>query len=443
MSTRPQNVGIKAIEVYIPRQVKLEKADGVSQGKYTIGLGQTNMSFVNDREDIYSFSLTVLSQLIKKNNIDVNNIGRLECGTETLLDKSKSVKTILTTLFGDNHDIEGVDNINACYGGSAAVFNSINWVESSSWDGRDAIVVAGDIALYEPGPARPTGGAGAVALLIGPDAPLVFDSSRGSYFDHVYDFYKANFKSEYPLVDGHFSLSCYVKALDYSYASYSKKAIKSGAQGIDNNAIGTTDRFDYNAFHVPNAKLVAKSYARLLYNDFRANPSLYPEIDQSLATVDYDVSLTDKNIEKTFVGLSKKLFAERVSPALIVPTNTGNMYTASVWGSLASLLYFVGNEKLQNKRIGLFSYGSGLAATLFSIQVKGDISSIAKSLDLDTKLNDREIVSPEAYLQSIDLREQAYGQKDYKPKGSIDHLREGTYYLTEITEKFHRHYEIK
>ena len=74
-----------------------------------------------------------------------------------------------------NFDIEGIDSKNACYGGTAALFNAINWVESSSWDGRNAIVVAGDIAVYAEGPARPAGGAGACAILIGPNAPVVFD----------------------------------------------------------------------------------------------------------------------------------------------------------------------------------------------------------------------------------------------------------------------------
>ena len=41
--------------------------------------------------------------------------------------------------------------------------------------GRYALVVAGDIAVYATGKARPTGGAGAVAMLIGPHAPLVMD----------------------------------------------------------------------------------------------------------------------------------------------------------------------------------------------------------------------------------------------------------------------------
>lgn len=98
-------------------------------------------------------------------------------GTETIIDKSKSVKTTLMDLFAEsgNTDIEGIDSKNACYGSTAALFNAINWIESASWDGRLAIVVAGDIAVYAEGAARPAGGAGAVALLIGPNAPVVFE----------------------------------------------------------------------------------------------------------------------------------------------------------------------------------------------------------------------------------------------------------------------------
>ena len=57
--------------------------------------------------------------------------------------------------------------VNACYGGTAALLNALAWVESSGWDGRYAIVVCADIAIYADGPAKPTGGCGAVALLVG------------------------------------------------------------------------------------------------------------------------------------------------------------------------------------------------------------------------------------------------------------------------------------
>ena len=55
--------------------------------------------------------------------------------------------------------------------------------------------------VYAEGPARPTGGAAAIALLIGPDAPIAFESKiRGSHMSHVYDFYKPDLASEYPVI---------------------------------------------------------------------------------------------------------------------------------------------------------------------------------------------------------------------------------------------------
>lgn len=123
----------------------------------------------------------VTSSLLKKYDIDPRSIGRIDVGTETIIDKSKSVKTILMDLFAPsgNTDIEGIDSKNACYGGTAALFNAVNWIEGSSWDGRYALVVAGDIAIYAEGAARPVGGAGAVAMLIGPNAPLVMERKSG------------------------------------------------------------------------------------------------------------------------------------------------------------------------------------------------------------------------------------------------------------------------
>ncbi|XBW37961.1 hypothetical protein QEN19_003546 [Hanseniaspora menglaensis] len=447
----PQNVGIKAIEIYIPNQCvsqeDLEEYDNVSKGKYTIGLGQTKMGFVNDREDIYSMSLTVLSKLIKNNNIDVNNIGRLEVGTETLIDKSKSVKSYLSSLLGDNHDTEGIDTINACYGGTNALFNALNYVESQYWDGRDCIVVCGDIAIYEKGAARPTGGAGTVAMLIGANAPIVFDHVRGNYMENAYDFYKPDFTSEYPVVDGHYSLSCYVKALDFAYKSYSEKAIKKGLveNPISADCAGVLNHFDYNIFHVPTCKLVNKSYARLLYNDFRNDTTgtVLPELNPEFRELSLEDSLKNKDLEKHSVKLAKPFFDERVASSLTGPTNIGNMYTGSVYSSLCSLLEFVGNDKLQGKRVGMFSYGSGLAASLFSFQVKGDLTNIISNLKLGEKLNKREIATPKEYEAAIELREQLHLKKDVEPKGSIEHLTSGAYYLTKIDDKWRREYAIK
>jgi hydroxymethylglutaryl-CoA synthase len=302
---------------------------------------------------MYSLALTTVSSLFKKYNIDPKNIGRLEVGTETLLDKSKSVKSVLMQLFEEsgNFNVEGVDTVNACYGGTNALFNSVNWIESSGWDGRDAVVVAGDIALYKKGNARPTGGAGCVAMLIGPDAPVVMDAGlRGSYITHAYDFYKPDLNTE--AVD-----ACY-KA--YNAREQTLKTQANGTNGLNGHSqeLETPlDRFDYMCFHAPTCKLVSKSYARLLYNDFLANPSnpIFAEVSAELRDLDYATSVTDKTVEKTFLGLAKKRFNARVQPSIEVPTMCGNMYCGSVYGSLCSLLSNLDGENSTGKRIGMFS----------------------------------------------------------------------------------------
>lgn len=58
-------------------------------------------------------------------------IGYLEVGTETLIDKSKSVKTVLMDLFPNNKSLEGADVKNACYGGTQALFHAVDWIQAN------------------------------------------------------------------------------------------------------------------------------------------------------------------------------------------------------------------------------------------------------------------------------------------------------------------------
>lgn len=382
----------------------------------------------------------------------------MEVGTETILDKSKSVKSVLMQLFGDNTNVEGVDTLNACYGGTNAFLNTIAWIESSGWDGRDAIVVAADIALYAKGNARPTGGAGAVAMLIGPNAPVVVEPGlRGSYMTHAYDFYKPDLTSEYPIVDGHFSISCYIEAVDACYKAYNAreatlKKLANGHANGNGEAVQTTDvvktpldKFDYFSFHAPTCKLVAKSYARLLYNDYLADPTspAFADVPAEVRDIDYKKSITDKLVEKTFMALTKKRFAERVQPSIEVPTMCGNMYCGSVWGGLVSLLSNVDSDALQGKRIGIFSYGSGLASSLLSLKVVGSTEAIKKAVDLRARLDARRVVAPEVYDELCDLRKKAHLQKGYTPAGSAETITKGTYYLESVDDLFRRKYSVK
>ncbi|XP_050714240.1 hydroxymethylglutaryl-CoA synthase 1-like isoform X2 [Eriocheir sinensis] len=451
----PQDVGILAMEVYFPaeyvEQEELEAFDGVSQGKYTIGLGQTKMGFCSDREDINSLCLTVLSRLMERTGVGYENIGRLEVGTETIIDKSKSVKSCLMQLFEEsgNTDVEGIDTTNACYGGTAALINAINWVESSSWDGRYAVVVAGDIAVYATGAARPTGGAGAVAMLVGPHAPLIMERGlRGSHMCHVYDFYKPDLSSEYPTVDGKLSIQCYLSALDACYQTFSRKA---AAKEPSSPPISLKE-MDAVIFHSPFCKLVQKSLARLAFNDFLNCPpdqvaAQYPGLE-AFREKKLEDTYFDRDVEKAFMTYSQDLFLMKTKPSLLIATQVGNMYTPSVFGGLASFISCNSLESLAGRRVVLFSYGSGLAATMFSLRISQDVGPdssltqlVASLENLQQRLDLRLKVSPSEFADAMKLREDTHHKASYNPVGNIDRLFPGTWYLVRVDEMHRRQYE--
>lgn len=448
---RPQDVGILAMEMYFPRRCiseeELEVFDGVSKGKYTIGLGQKFMACCDDREDINSFALTAVQNLLEKYDIDPKSVGRIDVGTETIIDKSKATKTVLMELFTDagNTDIEGVDSKNACYGSTAALFNATNWIESSSWDGRYAIVVGGDIAIYAEGSGRPTGGAGAFAMLIGPNAPLVFEPIHGTHMVHTYDFYKPKLDSEYPEVDGPLSITAYTSAVDAAYSAFRKKHAKAKkAAGGDGAISFSLDDIDYPVFHSPYGKMVQKAHARLVYNDFMANPTnpKYADVPnpEAILSQAYEASLTDKVLEKTFMNVAKKDFDSAVEASMKCARRCGNMYTASLYGGLTSLVSSIEPAELKGKRISMFAFGSGLASSFFTIKVKGDTTQIKNKLDLVNRLASMKVVPCQEYVDALNLRERNHNAGSYIPEGSLDNIWPGAYYLESIDGKYRRKY---
>ncbi|XP_017883083.1 hydroxymethylglutaryl-CoA synthase 1 [Ceratina calcarata] len=449
----PKDVGIKAMEVYFPAQyvdqAELEQFDGVSAGKYTVGLGQSKMGFCNDREDINSLCLTVVHRLMDRHKIKPEDVGRLEVGTETIIDKSKSIKSVLMQLFEPHGctDIEGADTTNACYGGTAALLNAVAWVESSAWDGRLALVVAADNAVYAAGSARPTGGAGAIAMVVGSGAPLVIDRGvRASCMKHAYDFYKPNLKSEYPVVDGQLSIRCYLNALDNCYQTYCKKVKNK------HNRSTSLDSFDAVLFHSPYCKLVQKSLARLAFIDFlkRSREEVskkYPEL-----TKFYDIKLEDtyfdKEVEKAFLNVSKTDFQTKTQPSLMISSQVGNMYTPSVYTGLASLLISKSAKELAGSKVGIFSYGSGLCSTMYSLSITNDYAEGSDLMKLVSGLSyikpdleARQKISPTDYTKVLASREQNCHVVPFTPESSISNMFPGTYYLVHMDEKYRRTYK--
>ncbi|KAL2547372.1 Hydroxymethylglutaryl-CoA synthase [Forsythia ovata] len=452
MGSQPKNVGILAMEIYFPptciQQEVLEAHDGASKGKYTIGLGQDCMAFCDQVEDVISMSMTAVTSLLEKYGVDPKQIGRLEVGSETVLDKSKSIKTFLMPIFEKhgNTDIEGVDSTNACYGGTAALLNCVNWVESNSWDGRYGLVVCTDSAVYAEGPARPTGGAAAIAMLIGPNAPIVFESKlRASHMAHVYDFYKPNLASEYPVVDGKLSQTCYLMALDSCYKSFCSKYEK-----LEGKQFSVADA-DYFVFHSPYNKLVQKSFSRLLFNDFSRNASSIDDAAKEklvpFSSLTIDESYQSRDLEKASQQVAKVFYDTKVQPSTLIPKQVGNMYTASIYAAFASLLHNK-NSTLAGQRVILFSYGSGLSATMFSLRLNEgqhpfSLSNIKTVMNVSEKLKARIEFPPEKFVETMKLMEHRYGAKDFVTSKDCSLLAPGTYYLTEVDSMYRRFYSKK
>jgi hydroxymethylglutaryl-CoA synthase len=279
---------------------------------------------------------------MEKYNISYQDVGRLEVGTETIIDKSKSVKTHLMDLFAGhgNTSLEGIATTNACYGGTSALFNAVQWIESSYWDGRYAIVVAGDIAIYASGPARPTSGVGAVAMLIGPNAPLVMERGlRGTHMENVYDFYKPNLSSEFPEVDGPQSVVCYMRAVDKCYQEYVRKAEIEAP---------LSECVDFTVLHSPYAKIVQKASGRLILNDYLRYSShvRFAGVPTKCQSIRLEDSYFDKDVEKTFINISEKFYNSQTDPSLLSCKMIGNMYCGSLYGSLLSLISVVPENSL-------------------------------------------------------------------------------------------------
>ena len=96
---------------------ELEREHDV-EGKYTIGLMMQEFAACDEDEGVITMALTVVSRLVETHGLRYEDIGMVQVGSESLLDRSKSMKTELMALIEVNAyaDLEGVDY----YGASAS-----------------------------------------------------------------------------------------------------------------------------------------------------------------------------------------------------------------------------------------------------------------------------------------------------------------------------------
>ena len=313
-------VGIDKIGFYTPNKyvdmVDLANARNEDPNKFLIGIGQEKMSVADETQDAVSMGINATLDYLDE--IDKDKVGLMIFGTESSVDQSKSASLFVKTALKLPPEVRTFEVKEACFGLTAALMVATDFVRLHPK--QTAIVIGSDIARYGINTSgEVTQGAGSISMLIKADPSiLVLNEGHSAYSNDINDFCRPN-NSKTALVDGKYSTQVYLDFFTKTFEDYKKQ-----------KQLQTSD-FDALIYHLPFTKMGLKA--------------------NRLALADQN-EVVSKKLSQTF-DASKRLSA-----------NVGNIYTASLYLSLLSLLQ--NGELMANDLIGLFSYGSGAMAEFFT-----------------------------------------------------------------------------
>jgi hydroxymethylglutaryl-CoA synthase len=366
-------VGVSDMSIYVPpfylTHEDLARARGVDPEKYHLGLGNCKLSILPNWEDGVTMAANAASQLLEKTGTAPQEIGQLVVSTESGVDHSKPVASFVQGLLKIGERCRVYEIKHACYGGTAGLVNSIDWISRNCHASKKALVIMSDLARYAFGsPGEATQGAGAVALLVEKNPRLfsVNTSQNGIFSKDVFDFWRPT-GHRVPIVDGKYSIDCYLEALEGAYFHLRSNL------GIEKGKL--LESLDYLVYHMPFSYMAKKAHRHLI-------------------DLEYD-GLGPTAKEQLFA----QSFAQKVEPGLWGAREVGNIYTGSVYMGLISLLETEG-EKSEGKRVGIFSYGSGCGAEFFLCEMKTGTGAIIRGLRFKEILERRKGITFEKYVQT-------------------------------------------
>ena len=460
-----KKTGIDAISFYVPQLYvdlsELAEKRDIPFVKLNKGLGLNKMAFPDLNEDAASFAANALMELIFANNIDPRTIGRIYLGTESALDAAKptatyaieAVENELSNTFGERSfkNCDVVDMTFACVGAVDALHNSLDWVKNGNK--RKAVVIASDFAKYELSSAGEyTQGAGAVALLITENPSILSISNTwGVATKSVGDFFKPrrlfnkkellnetaellgvklseeksaaiinensstfwsdsnlNFElfKEEPVFDGPFSNDCYQERINEALEHFNVQ-----------QPTNILNEWEHLVFHLPYAfqgrRMIVKTWLEWLKENNKLD-----ELINEIGELNQDNrSQWEKLASKS--SLYKEFVKTKIAPGEKASSEIGNMYTASIFMSLLSLLNisFESNIDIKGNKIGFLSYGSGSKSKIFEGTIESPwkekimksnlfkVLSNRKSINIETyeKLHKNELKKPVSTSSSIHL----------------------------------------
>jgi hydroxymethylglutaryl-CoA synthase len=420
-------VGIDDLAIYVPKLYldykDFAKARGIDPQKLEYGIGIRKMAIADTNQDSACMAANACLKLMQGNDLHPDDIGRLYVATESSLDESKAMNSfvigMLEQIYGEGsfEHAGGIECKFACVSGSYALYDNANWIRAEENNGKAAVVIVSDIAKYDIGSAGEyTQGAGAVALLIKENPRIIaFDQKVASTtIKNEYDFYRP-FGKETPLVNGSYSNLLYLISVRKAFDAYKQKAITSGLIKLkDGESI--TDHIDFFAVHLPYRKMGEKALAYLLRHEWRYLPRWKyvikevgmpePQPKDPRGTIESILADTefmkgDEQFRRRFMQTSfyNEVYEKKMASSLEASALIGNLYTASMYMGLRSLLEFEYKKgtDLEDKRIGFGSYGSGSSAMVFSGVVQPQYKEVVGKMDLDADIGPRQRLSIEEY----------------------------------------------
>ena len=306
------SVGIDDMALYVPSLYlpirTIAEQRGIVYEKLSKGLGLEQLAIPDVHEDTATMAANAVVEIIEKNHIDPNTIGRIYLGTESALDGAKPTATYVLEMLRRKYrakygkqcllNCDVVDLTFACVGGVDALQNTVDWVKGDA--SRVGIVVCSDFAKYElASTGEYTQGAGAIAMLVKHNPRLLaIGDTFGVASMGVHDFFKPkkevdklqiiqevlnlagvthisaeatlaklsdslevkgilddndsklNLRKDTPVFDGQYSNFTYQNRIREAYANFKNKKIAAGLLGANEAVLGNWERI---IFHLPYA----------------------------------------------------------------------------------------------------------------------------------------------------------------------------------------------
>ncbi len=290
---------------------------------------------------------------------DKAEIGLVIVASESGVDQEKPMSTWVQRYLGLSSRVRNIEVKHACYGATASLQLAASWVASGVAPGETALVINTDQSRTHFGqPWEFVLGAAAVAVLVSA-RPRVLEielGASGVFTNEVSDLTRPTAHVE--TGNSETSLLSYLDALEGAFDDYARRRPAAG---------DLETYFQRQIYHLPFAGMGPVAHRTLL-----------------------------RKLGRSGRAASEADFARRVAPSLGHARRMGGTYGASTFLGLMALL---DNDETvaTGDRIGIFAYGSGSCAEMWSGTVLPEAREVVRSAGLPALLDRRRQVTVAEY----------------------------------------------